>query len=283
MRSAFRALARRRATGYEPAGAIAASGRCIVVLAGVAAALLTSGVADAASQTVTTRYGMAIIGLPIGKASFDTVIDGSRFMVNGSMSSAGLGSLVSDAGGTSRVSGRLTDSGFAASSYGLDYTSDNKRWTSKVAFSGGRVTSANVSPKRSNPKPGYVPVQRSQLASVVDPLSGLMVRAAKASSVCNRTLPLYDGWSRLDLVLSPSGSRQYDMNGYSGPATVCTARIRPVSGYDKGSKGLNYLKSKTIEVWFAPIARKDVFVPVYARIPTQVGPLTLSATSVNVK
>ena len=275
MRSAFRPLARRRAAGS--------------VLAGIGVALLLAGntlaprMAKAAEQTVTTRYGMAIIGLPIGKASFDTVIDGNRFMVNGSMASAGLGSLVSDTGGTSRVSGHVTNSGFAASSYGLDYTSDKKRWTSKVAFSGGRVTSANVSPKRNKQKPGYIPVERSQLSSVVDPLSGLMVKTDSASSVCNRTLPLYDGWSRLDLVLSPSGSRQYDMNGYSGPATICTARIRPVSGYDKGSKGLNYLKSKAIEVWFAPIARKDVFVPVYARIPTQIGALTLSATSVNVR
>lgn len=275
MRSAFRQLARRRAARYSPSGYFAVTG--------LAASLLAPTAAGAAEQTVTTRYGMALIGLAIGKASFDTVIDGNRFMVNGSMSSAGLGSLVSDTGGTSRVSGRVTSSGFAASSYGLDYTSDKKRWTSRVAFSGGRVTSADVSPKRDKPKPGYVPVKRSQLSAVVDPLSGLMVKADSASSVCNRTLPLYDGWSRLDLVLSPSGSRQYDMPGYSGPATVCTARIRPVSGYDKGSKGLNYLKNQTIEVWFAPIARKDVFVPVYARIPTQIGPLTLSATSVNVK
>ncbi len=275
MRPASHPLARRRAAGSAFTG--------LGALAAFVTSLLAPTTADAAGQTVTTRYGMAIIGLPIGKASFDTVIDGGRFTVRGSMSSAGLGSLVSDTGGTSRVSGRVTDRGFAANSYGLDYTSDKKRWTSKVSFSGGRVTSANVSPKRDKPKPGYVPVQRSQLSSVVDPLSGLMLKADSANSVCNRTLPLYDGWSRLDLALSPSGSRQYDMPGYSGPATVCTARIRPVSGYDKSSKGLNYLKKQSIEVWFAPIARKDVFVPVYARIPTQVGPLTLSATSVNVK
>ena len=275
MRHAFRPLAPRR----EAASVLASLG----ALAGLLAAVIAPGAADAAEQTVTTQYGMSIIGLPIGRASFDTVIDGGRFTVDGSMSSAGLGSLVSDTGGTSRVSGRVTQSGFVASNYGLDYTSDKRRWTSKVAFNGGRVTSADVSPKRNKPKPGYVPVQRSQLSSVVDPLSGLMLKAKDAASVCGRTLALYDGWSRLDLALSPSGSRQYKMPGYSGPATVCTARIRPVSGYDKGSKGLNYLKSQTIEVWFAPIARKDVFVPVYAKIPTQVGALTLSATSVSVK
>lgn len=256
--------------------------RPILALVAVAATL-AAGLAPArAEQTVTTRYGVSIIGLPVGKASFDTTIDGSRFSVKGTLSSAGLGSLVSNTRGTSRVAGKVTSRGFAAESYGLDYTSDAKRWSSDVAFSGGRVTSAKVGPKRAKAKPDYVPVQRAQLRSVVDPLSGLMIKTGDAASVCRRTLPLYDGWSRLDLKLSPAGTRRFDMPGFSGNAAVCKLRIDPVSGYDKSSKGLKFLKGQTLELWFAPIAREDVYVPVYAHIPTTVGPLTLSALSVSV-
>ena len=250
-----------------------------------AVGLALLGTSGAAAQTarITTSYGMAVIGLPIGRASFDTVIEGGRFSVEGQLSSAGLGSIVSNTGGTSRVSGTVTRRGFAAERYALDYSSDRKRWSSDVAFTGGRVTSSKVSPRRENPKPSYVPVARSQLSSVVDPLSGLMIRTGDPASVCRRTLPLYDGWSRLDLALASAGTNTYSMSGYSGEAVVCNARIRPVSGYDRSSKGLNFLKDQTIQVWFAPIAQPDVYVPVYARIPTQVGPLTLSATSVAVR
>ena len=240
--------------------------------------------ASAETQTVTTSYGMALIGLLIGKASFATVIDDNRFSVKGNLSSAGLGALVSETSGTSHVAGRIRPDGFAAERYGLDYTSSDKRWKSEVKFRGGRVTATDVSPKRSNnEKPSYVPVEKAQLASVVDPLSGLMIKTSDPASVCRRTLPLFDGWSRLDLTLSPAGSSPYSMPGYSGQATVCTVRIRPVSGYDKSSKGLKFLQNQTIELWFAPIARKDVFVPVYAKIPTTIGPLTLQALSVAVK
>ncbi|KQT85856.1 DUF3108 domain-containing protein [Aurantimonas sp. Leaf443] len=245
--------------------------------------LLAPAGAKAERQTVTTQYGMSVIGLPIGRASFDTVIDGARFQVSGSLSSAGLGALVSQTGGTSKVSGRLTPRGFLADSYGLNYATGEKKWSSDIKFSGGRVVSANVFPRRGKPKPDYVPIARAQLASVVDPLSGLMIRADKPDSVCRRTLRLYDGWSRLDLNLSAQGKRAYKMNGYEGEAHVCNVRIQPVGGYDRSSKGLNYLKGQTIQLWFAPIARPDVYVPVYAMIPTQVGPLTLSATSVAVK
>ncbi|MEX6506387.1 DUF3108 domain-containing protein [Jiella sp. M17.18] len=240
--------------------------------------------ASAETKTVTTDYGMAIIGLLIGKASFDTVIDGSRFSVDGHLSSAGLGALVSETKGTSHVSGRFGSGGFSAQRYGLDYTSDSKRWKSDVRFNDGRVTFASVSPKRSkHEKPTYIPVEKSQLAAVVDPLSGMMIKTTNPASVCQRTLPLFDGWSRLDLELSPGGSNSFKMPGYNGPATVCEARIDPVSGYDTASKGLKFLKDQTIQLWFAPIAQKDVFVPVYARIPTTIGPLTLQALSVAVK
>jgi hypothetical protein len=250
-----------------------------------AVALALPGASGAAAEParITTSYGMAVIGLPIGKASFDTVIDGKRFTVEGQLSSSGLGSLVSTTGGTSRVSGTVTGRGFAAERYALDYSSNRKRWSSDVAFAGGRVTSSKVSPKREKARPSYVPVERAELASVVDPLSGLMIRAGKPAAVCSRTLPLYDGWSRLDLAMSPGGTSTYSMSGYSGDAVVCNARIRPVSGYDRSSKGLNFLKDQTIQVWFAAIAQPDVYVPVYARIPTQVGPLTLSALSVAVR
>ena len=238
----------------------------------------------AGSQTVTTEYGMALIGLIIGKATFDTVIDDRRFSVKGRMSSAGLGSLVSKTGGTSSVSGQLSSRGLSAERYGLDYTSDGKRWKSDVRLRSGRVTTSSVSPKRSrDEKPSYIPVRPSQLTSVVDPLSGLMIRTKDAASVCRRTLPLYDGWSRLDLRLSSGGTQPLSITGYSGNAVVCKVRVAPVSGYDKKSKGLQFLQEQTIELWFAPIAQPDLYVPVYARIPTTIGPLTLQARSVSIK
>lgn len=257
--------------------------RIAILLATLCGVALAPARAPAAEQVVTTEYGMALIGLIIGKATFVTVIDNSRFSVKGRMSSAGLGQLVSKTGGTSEVAGRVTQRGFSAERYGLDYTSDGKRWTSDVPFRSGRVTASNVSPKRSNDeKPSYIPVQRSQLSSVLDPLSGLMIRTSDAGSVCRRSLPLYDGWSRLDLKLSPKERRSVTFRGYKGEAMVCNVRIDPISGYDRKSKGLQFLKSQTIELWFAPIARPDVFVPVYVRIPTTIGPLTLQATSVSV-
>ena len=247
------------------------------VLATLAAAPLAASPA-LAQQTLSSRYNVSLIGLPVGRASFDTTIDGNRYTVKGSLGSTGLADIFSKVAGTSSVSGTIRGDKVYASSYGLDYSSDKKTYRSDVTFRAGKVASVDVAPKITKPKKDYVPVQPKQLQSVVDPLSGLMLKG-KPETLCNRTLPFFDGWSRLDLVLSPGGTKQFSTDGYAGDVTVCTVRIQPVSGYRATSKGVRFIQKQTIELWFAPILDTGLFAPVYARIPTEIGPLTLRAAT----
>jgi hypothetical protein len=238
--------------------------------------------ARAAPESLETNYTISLIGLPVGRASFRTTLDGARYRVEGTLASAGLADLVSKTKGTSSVSGRVRAGRLLADRYRLAYTSDAKSWRSDVRYRGGRAVSADVAPPpRNPPQPDFVPVRSAQLASVVDPLSGLMIKPAKPDpvSLCSRTLPFYDGWSRLDLALSPSGTRAFSTEGFEGQAIVCDVRVRAVSGYRTSSNGIKYLSSRTLQIWFAPVRDSGIFAPVYVRIPTEVGPLSLTATT----
>lgn len=234
--------------------------------------------AEAAGGSLTTRYNVSLIGFPVGRASFDTTISGKRYSVEGTLTSAGLADIVSKTSGRSRVEGSLSGDRLYASRYGLSYSSDRKSYSSEVAFQSGRVASATVAPKVTKPKADYVPVKKEDLRSVVDPLSGLMIKGkGTPDSICGRTLAFFDGWSRLDLALSPVGVRPFKTDGYSGEVIVCDVRIKPVSGYRASSKGVKFIQRQTIQLWFAPIKDTGIFAPVYARIPTEIGPLTLKA------
>jgi len=247
-----------------------------VLLAALSLAPLVTTPAKA--QTVSSRYNVSLIGLPVGRASFDTTISGNSYTIKGSLGSTGLADIFSKVAGTSSVSGTIKGDKVFATTYGLDYSSDKKTYRSDVTFRAGKVASVDVAPKITKPKKDYVPVQPKQLLAVVDPLSGLMLKG-KPETLCNRTLPFFDGWSRLDLVLSPAGTKQFSTDGYEGDVTVCTVRIRPVSGYRATSKGVKFIQRQTIELWFAPIADTGLYAPVYARIPTEIGPLTLRAAA----
>jgi hypothetical protein len=239
-------------------------------------ALALAPASAAEAQALTSRYNVSLIGLPVGRATFDTTISGNTYSVKGSLGSTGLADIVSKVAGSSSVSGIIRGDKLFATAYGLDYSSDKKRYRSAVAFRGGKVASIDVAPKITKPKKDYVPVQPKQLLSVVDPLSGLMLKG-KPESLCNRTLPFFDGWSRLDLVLSANGMKKFSTDGYEGDVIVCNVRISPVSGYRATSKGVKFIQRQTIELWFAPIGATGIFAPVYARIPTEIGPLTLRA------
>jgi hypothetical protein len=55
-------------------------------------------------------------------------------------------------------------------------------------------------------------------------------------------------------------------------------RFIPRSGYKKGRKDLVYLsKSNRMEIWFAKAAAANVYAPVYVRIPTEYGTVTITA------
>lgn len=232
----------------------------------------------ARAQSFATDYVVSLIGIPIGRASFETELSGTAYSVSGTLGSSGLGSLVSRTDGTSSVNGRIRGERLLAERYRLAYTSDGRSWSSDVRLNGGGVRSSSVSPERTTPRPAdYVPVTQAQLLAVVDPLSGMMIRA-EPGAVCSRTLPLYEGWSRLDLRLSPAGTRSFSATGFSGNAVVCDARVVPVSGYRRGAKGMQFLQQQTIQIWFAPVGETGIHAPVYARVPTQIGPLTLTAT-----
>ena len=244
------------------------------------ALLLSAAPAGAEAPALQTTYAITLIGLPVGRAEFRTTIDGARFKVEGTLSSAGLAELVSSTRGTSSVSGRIAGRRLLADRYALAYTSDGKSWVSDLSLRAGSVTAIRVAPPARNPAPAdFVPVRRAQLADVVDPLGGLMIKADTPADLCRRTLKVFDGWSRIDLPLTPAGTETVRIDGFEGEASVCTTTVRPVSGYRTSSKGLAFLKGKVIRLVFAEIGDTGIHAPVRVRIPTEVGPLTLAATT----
>ncbi len=235
--------------------------------------------APARADTLETRYSISIFGVPLGKADFTTELGPTSYAVSGTLRSAGLGALVSSTQGKTSSAGMIRGSRVLPNRYALAYTSDGKSWASDVRLRGGQVVDTTVSPPARTTHPDdYIPVTNAQLRSVVDPLSGMMIKS-RPDRVCNRTLPVFDGWSRLNLKLSPGGTAAFSADGFSGSAIVCDVRIDPVGGYRTSSSGVQYLRRQVIKIWFAPIGDTGLYAPVHVRIPTKIGPLTLTATT----
>ncbi len=232
--------------------------------------------AGAAEVVHHTEYKVALGIITIARAAFMTRIeDDKTYRVSGDISSAGLADLVTTISAKTSVDGRLRGNRMQADHYLLYYKSGKRARTYDVRYSNGNITSTTVKPPRKPPQ-NWVDVPASDMRAVLDPISGLIFPAD--TNVCAQKLPIYDGEMRMDLVLSPSGSKDFSTQGFNGKATVCNVRFVPRSGYKKGRSDIEYLsKSSRMEIWFAKTDAANVIAPVFVRIPTQYGPVTITA------
>ncbi|WP_281037807.1 DUF3108 domain-containing protein [Rhizobium sp. AN70] len=251
-----------------------ARGKSIFMAATIAFAGVSPSLAAEARHT--SEYSINLGILPIAKASFSTRMNGPNYSISGSFSSAGLASILADISGKTTISGAKRGHRLQANTYSLVYKDGKRVRTYDVVYRNGNVTSTTVKPEPKARPDNWVNVKDGDLRSVLDPISGLIIPAG--GRICPSRLPIYDGESRLDLVLSPGGTKPFKTNGFSGDAIVCKARYVPKSGYRQGRKDIEYLKSISMEIWFAKSDNMDVYAPVYAVIPTRVGQVYITAT-----
>jgi len=248
----------------------------------IAGAVMTLAFAGSATPLLSaefehrTDYSIRLSGLPVATATFRSEFDGNRYTISGSLRSAGLADIFSSTRGTTSVSGTVSHGRLRATNYSVNYQSGKRSRAIDVTFRNGNVVAASMQPPRRKPK-NWVPVSTADMRAVLDPISGLII--PEGSRVCPKTLPIFDGESRLDLKLSSKGKKPYSTKGFEGEVLVCGIRFIPKSGYRKGRDDVEYLrKLQTMEIWFAKAEGAKVYAPVYVQIPTKLGPVTVSAT-----
>ncbi len=224
----------------------------------------------------TSEYSVSLGILPVARMSFASEFDDRSYTINGSFRSAGIVDVIAKTSAETTVKGAMRSDRLQADSYSLVYTTKKKTQTYDVQYRNGNVVSTTVKPEPKARPDSWIPIKDADLRSVLDPLSGMIFPAD--AKVCPNKLPIYDGESRLDLVLTSKGTEKFSTKGFKGDAIVCSIRYVPKSGYRKGRKDIEYLKTVSMEVWFAKADGANVYAPVYAYIPTRMGPLYVKAT-----
>ncbi|MCV0394487.1 MAG: DUF3108 domain-containing protein [Rhizobiaceae bacterium] len=231
-----------------------------------------------AEQRFRGDYSVSLWGMTIGRSTFRSSIEGDRFEVKGTVSSAGLAKVFDSTSGAVSVAGRTTGDAVRPTSYRMNYRSGRRSKALEIDFSGERVSRTEITPQ---PKPrgkNWVALDKGDLARVTDPLSSSLVKAGNLEEVCTKTLRIYDGQSRMDLKLARAGRGPVSVEGYSGDAITCTASFAPRSGYREGDSTVEFLKDRAnIRLVFAPLGQTGLYAPVRAAIDTKIGTVTVRA------
>lgn len=252
----------------------------LATLGGVLAAALPA----AAGGSLEARYEVSYTGVTLGEGVLVVEVTDAGYSAAGSAAVAGLLKVVTPAKGTAAARGQLVDGKVMPVSYSA--SSESKKKAEEVRLSGaaGVVHDRVVLPGRKQEK-DRVPITDEHRVGVVDPMSAALMPVAgdgelSGTDACDRTLPIYDGHYRYDLIMRYERTEPAkQVKGFSGPLAVCRVGYRPVAGHRADRKQVKELSAnKEIFAWLAPIADTRVLVPIRVTIGTAIGTFVVQAT-----
>ncbi|AWN35496.1 DUF3108 domain-containing protein [Methylobacterium radiodurans] len=239
----------------------------------------------AAPATLAVDYGINLAGLPIGTARLAGSFEGPRYRADVSAVLTGLVGAITGGQGSAQASGT-----FAASpqpnTFAIATRTANAGIAVRMALRSGNVTQSEVIPPLLDME-DRVPITAANKRGIMDPVSALVMPAHARGELtdpenCNRTLPVFDGATRFNVVLSYSETRSVGKPGYAGPVLVCNARYQAVAGHRPDRPGVRFMEeNRDMSVWLAPVEGTRVLVPLRISVRTTVGTNIIEATRWN--
>lgn len=250
-----------------------------------AAFVLALGLVPSAGSAATLRaeYTLSLAGFTLGTAKLRAAIDAGRYTIQADAKLTGLAALTGGKGGAS-AEGALGAARPLPASFTIQGRSGREQRRLQMGLSAGNVSGIEIVPPF-EPKVDRVPLEETHKRGIVDPLSSILMPIQGAGdpldpSTCNRTIPVFDGAARFDVVLSYAETRQVKKIGYEGPVLVCAARYVPIAGHRALRPATKFMQqNRDMQVWLAPVAGTRVVLPIRIAIMSMMGMSVVEAES----
>jgi len=254
-----------------------------LVLAAMTAGLVIGASDRAQAQRLDARYVISMTGIRVGQSAWTVNLEEDRYSVSASGGSVDILNVLLRGEGVARVAGSIKDGRLVPSAFSSSLTEDSEKVDLKMTFEDGNVTA--VEDNAPPPSPDRVPLAQSHAQGVLDPLTALIIPdegggAVPAKESCNRTLAIFDGRRRYDLVLSFKRMEQMRDKAEGASVLVCNVILRPIAGHRANSMIMKYVAGRRdMEIAFAAIAGTRFLAPFRLSVPTLIGTMAISATS----
>jgi len=245
-------------------------------------AALIAAAAPASADTLRASYGISLLGLPLGSGALKADVTAKSYTIDAQAKLNALASLVVNSRGASRGNGAIVDGRVSPANFATTAASSKMTRTIRMAMRDKAVVAVDISPPFED-KPDRVPVRPEDRRNVIDPVGAFVLPAPKTGGLvspaaCDRTLPIFDGWTRFDVKLSWTGERKVSVKGYNGPVAVCAVRYVPIAGQRKDRPATKFMEeNKDMEVWLAPVGGVGVLMPFRISVRTMVGVVVIEA------
>ncbi|MEQ1652893.1 MAG: DUF3108 domain-containing protein [Hyphomicrobium sp.] len=263
--------------------------RCAACLAlGLAAASIAGTTASAADATwpanVAAKYKLLFGGFEVGSYRFQSKSDGKTYATTGSAEVSALFGAFKWKGGI-ESNGSLDAAAPHPVGYKLNFKTKSKTGSVTLGFNKAGVTNIALVPAKP-PHPEAVPLKPEHFKGALDPMSSILAMThASGANPCDRTIPIFDGKVRFNLVMSAKGEQRIKEEKPSGQPTqlkVCKVTYVPLAGHKPKEFAKPWIDYNGMEIALRPVPTANVFVPYRITIPTTLGSAVMIAESVNI-
>lgn len=229
------------------------------------------------------KYGVALIGLPIGTATVDGTVGARDYKLQGTGKLTGIAGVLVDTKGAVTSTGNLKDGRVIPSGFAATAGTPHYLLTIRMSEEKNAATQVEINPAYTQ-TPDRIPVAPADKRGIIDPMSSFIMPVPGTGDLlgpaaCDRTLPLFDGGVRFNINLSFKRVQQVATPAYTGPVAVCGARYQPISGY-RPDRPVNkfMIDNKDMEVWLAPVGTTRFVYPHHLAVMSMIGMVTIDAT-----
>lgn len=258
------------------------SGAAFAALCSIA---VVAGAPDVRAAQLEAVYDISLAGFSVGTADVKSRFDGSAYEINLQARLTGFAGLLMSGRGAASASGSVAGARVVPRAFAVNSRSSRASRTVRMGLRSGAIAAVEIEPPLQE-HADAVPVQRQHKQGVVDPVSAFLMPATVRGALtdprnCERTIPVFDGASRFDIVLSYGGTREIDKPGYTGPVIVCNARFRAIAGHRPGREAVRFMEeNRDMNVWLAPFEANRTLLPMRVEVRTQIGVSVIEASRV---
>jgi len=257
--------------------------RTFFTLSMIAASTMVSGItstnAYAGNENVHSSIKLYFSGIPVGKMKSAISVNENSYSISSSAKSTGIAKVVAKTVASFSSSGTFTGTSINPKNQSASYSSGKKSRAIALTFENGDVVDMKVKPKFKY-KPGSVEVTPNDFRNVIDPVSTLIVpvsatQIGNGPAICNRTLSIFTGISRLDLKMSYKSQASRKTKGFKGKVFTCRIKYQPVAGHRPSSKNTAFMmKNNGIEVSLARVGNSRTYALYGFTVPVRRGTVT---------
>lgn len=255
--------------------------RVVRVMSAVGLLSVLAAGSAAAEDILALSYDISLAGVHVGSADVDARFTGGGYAIALSGSVGGVSRLLSNASARMAASGNISGTRVLPAYYEIEMAENGMTAEVQMNLNSRRVMDLHV-------VPGLVPsfdrisLTIDHLRDVLDPMSALFIATAGrdlgGAEACGRTIRVFDGWQRFDIVMRFDTTRTIigARDAYAGPVHICSARYVPVAGHRPSQPSVAYMETnEQLEVWLMPVAGLDVMIPYQMLVGTELGDLVI--------